>query len=74
MYLLLVLTVFISKASIRRIDKTNVVAFKTIHIALSYHWVYTFILLSTLVPNSRDRQGKLWHPKKQKMALETILQ
>ena len=30
--------------------------------------------LGTLVPNSRDRQGKLWLPKKQKTALKTILQ
>ena len=32
------------------------------------------ISLGTLVPNSRDRQGKLWLPKKQKMALKTTLQ
>ena len=33
--------------------------------------VYTYIIISlgTIVPNSRDRQGKLWLPKKQKMAL-----
>ena len=34
----------------------------------------TAISLGTLVPNSRDRQGKLWLPKKQKMALKTTLQ
>ena len=32
------------------------------------------VSLGTLVPNSRDRQGKLWLPKKQKMALKTTLQ
>ena len=32
------------------------------------------ISLGTLVPNSRDRQGKLWLPKKQKTALKTTLQ
>ena len=32
------------------------------------------ISLDTLVPNSRDRQGKLWLPKKQKTALKTTLQ
>ena len=36
----------------------------------------TLILVSlgTLVPNSRDRQGKLWLLKKQKTALKTTLQ
>ena len=32
------------------------------------------ISLGTLVPNSRDRQGKLWLPMKQKTALKTTLQ
>ena len=32
------------------------------------------VSLGTLVPNSRDRQGKLWLPKKQKTALKTTLQ
>ena len=30
--------------------------------------------LGTIVPNSRDRQGKLWLLKKQKTALKTTLQ
>ena len=34
----------------------------------------THLSLGTLVPNSRDRQGKLWLPKKQKTALKTTLQ
>ena len=33
-----------------------------------------YISLGTIVPNSRDRQGKLWLPKKQKTALKTTLQ
>ena len=32
-----------------------------------------YILLGMLVPNSRDQQGKLWLPKKLKMALKTTL-
>ena len=32
------------------------------------------ISLGTIVPNSRDRQGKLWLRKKQKTALKTTLQ
>ena len=32
------------------------------------------VLLGTIVPNSRDRQGKLWLPNKQKTALKTTLQ
>ena len=32
------------------------------------------VSLGTIVPNSRDRQGKLCLPKKQKMALKTTLQ
>ena len=32
------------------------------------------LTLGTLVPNSRDRQGKLWLLKKQKTALKTTLQ
>ena len=32
------------------------------------------VSLGTLVPNSRDRQGKLWLPKKQKTALKTTSQ
>ena len=39
-----------------------------------YIYIYIYISLGTLVPNSRDRQGKLWLPKKQKTALKTILQ
>ena len=37
-------------------------------------YIYIYISLGTLVPNSRDRQGKLWLPKKQKTALQTTLQ
>ena len=36
--------------------------------------MYIYISLGTIVPNSRDRQGKLWLLKKQKMALKTTLQ
>ena len=32
-----------------------------------------YISLGTLVPNSRDRQGKLWLPKKQKNGSENNL-
>ena len=32
------------------------------------------VSLGTLVPNSRDQQGKQWLPKKQKTALKTTLQ
>ena len=39
-----------------------------------YIYIYIYISLGTLVPNSRDRQGKLWLLKKQKMALKTTLQ
>ena len=39
-----------------------------------YIYIYIYISLGTLVPNSRDRQGKLWLPKKQKTALRTTLQ
>ena len=38
------------------------------------YYIYIYISLGTLVPNSRDRQGKLWLPKKQKTALKTTLQ
>ena len=37
-------------------------------------YIYIYISLGMLVPNSRDRQGKLWLPKKQKTALKTTLQ
>ena len=37
-------------------------------------YMYIYISLGTLVPNSRDRQGKLWLAKKQKTALKTTLQ
>ena len=33
-----------------------------------------YLSLGTLVPNSRDRQEKLWLPKKQKTAWKTTLQ
>ena len=33
-----------------------------------------YISLGTLVPNNKDRQGKLWLSKKQKMAQKTTLQ
>ena len=36
-------------------------------------WVVV-ISLGTLVPNSTDRQGKIWLPKKQKTAPKTTLQ
>ena len=36
--------------------------------------MYIYISLGTLVPNSRNRQGKLWLPKKQKTARKTTLQ
>ena len=36
--------------------------------------IYIYISSGTLVPNSRDQQGKLWLLKKQKMALKTTLQ
>ena len=39
-----------------------------------YICIYVYISLGTLVPNSRDRQEKLWLPKKQKTALKTTLQ
>ena len=45
-----------------------------IHIYNTYIYTYIYISLGTLVPNSRDRQGKLWLPKKQKTALKTTLQ
>ena len=38
-----------------------------------YIYIYIYISLGTLVPNSRDQQGKLWLPKKQKTALKTTL-
>ena len=38
-----------------------------------YIYIHTYISLGTLVPNSRDRQGKLWLLKKQKTALKTTL-
>ena len=36
-----------------------------------YIYIYVYISLSTLVPNSRGRQGKLWLLKKHKMASNT---
>ena len=39
-----------------------------------YIYIYIYISLGMLVPNNRDRQGKLWLPKKQKTALKTTLQ
>ena len=45
-----------------------------IYIYVIYIYIYIYILLGTLVPNSRDRQGKLWLPKKQKTALKTTSQ
>ena len=42
--------------------------------ALQILYLKNCVSLGTLVPNSRDRQGKLWLPKKQKTALKTTLQ
>ena len=39
-----------------------------------YICIYIYVSLGTLVPNSTDRQGKLWLLKKQKMVLKTTLQ
>ena len=39
-----------------------------------YIYIYIYISLGTLVPSSRDRQGKLWLPKKQKTPLKTTVQ
>ena len=55
---------------------------KTVHLLMHGYiatWLATciyniIISLGMLVSNSRDRQGKLWFLKKQKMALKTILQ
>ena len=41
---------------------------------LNFNYVVYILSLGTLVPNNRDRQGKLWLPKKQKTALKTTLQ
>ena len=47
------------------------VAYTYMHVA-TYTCVHT-ISLCALVPNSRDRQGKLWLLKKQKTARKTTL-
>ena len=45
-----------------------------IYIYIYIHiYIYIYISLGTLVPNSRERQGKLWLPKKQKTASENNL-
>ena len=40
----------------------------------SQRQLHTYISLGMLQPNSRDRQGKVWLPKKQIMTQETTLQ
>ena len=47
---------------------------ETSRISRTFRFAKKYISLGTLVPNSRDRQGELWLPKKQKMALKTTLQ
>ena len=48
----------------------EVISTLVIHVMLHSHP----LSLGTLVPNSRDRQGKLWLPKKQETALKTTSQ